>query len=63
MSNSGTAMLGVGVASGKDRAEQAALSATAAPLIQRSIERATGEGHGGVWLGPLCYLLTDWLTD
>jgi len=42
MSNSGTAMLGVGVASGKDRAEQAALSATAAPLIQRSIERATG---------------------
>jgi hypothetical protein len=38
-------MLGVGVASGKDRAEQAALSATAAPLIQKSIERATGEGH------------------
>ncbi|GFH26496.1 uncharacterized protein HaLaN_24657 [Haematococcus lacustris] len=42
MSNSGTAMLGVGVASGKDRAEVAATSATAAPLIQRSIERATG---------------------
>ncbi len=42
MSNSGTAMLGVGVASGRDRAEQAALAATAAPLIQRSIERATG---------------------
>lgn len=33
---------GVGVASGPDRAEQAAQSATAAPLIQRSIERATG---------------------
>ncbi|GAX76755.1 hypothetical protein CEUSTIGMA_g4202.t1 [Chlamydomonas eustigma] len=42
MSNAGTAMLGVGVASGPDRAEQAALSATAAPLIQRSIEKATG---------------------
>jgi len=42
MSNAGTAMLGVGVASGKDRAEQAAIAATAAPLIQRSIERATG---------------------
>ncbi|KAF5835540.1 Tubulin/FtsZ, GTPase domain-containing protein [Dunaliella salina] len=42
MLNSGTAMLGVGVASGPDRAEQAAQSATAAPLIQRSIERATG---------------------
>ena len=47
MSNSGTAMLGVGVASGKDRAEQAAICATAAPLIQRSIERATGGGQGG----------------
>ncbi len=46
MSNAGTAMLGVGVASGPDRAEQAALAATAAPLIQRSIERATGEREG-----------------
>ncbi|KAG2425689.1 hypothetical protein HXX76_013531 [Chlamydomonas incerta] len=49
MSNSGTAMLGVGAAStataapgGPDRAEQAALAATSAPLIQRSIEKATG---------------------
>ncbi|KAI8467226.1 MAG: Tubulin/FtsZ, GTPase domain-containing protein [Monoraphidium minutum] len=42
MSNAGTAMLGVGVASGPDRAEQAALAATSAPLIQRSVERATG---------------------
>eukprot|EP00798_Chlamydomonas_sp_ICE-L_P028783 gene28783-31970_t len=42
MTNSGTAMLGVGVASGENRAELAALSATAAPLIQKSIERATG---------------------
>lgn len=42
MSNAGTAMLGVGMASGADRAEQAALSATSAPLIQRSVERATG---------------------
>ena len=42
MSNAGTAMLGVGMASGPDRAEAAALAATSAPLIQRSVERATG---------------------
>ena len=35
-------MLGVGVASGKNRAEEAATAATSAPLIERSIERATG---------------------
>jgi hypothetical protein len=35
--------VGVGVATGEGRAQQAAQSATAAPLIQRSIERATGE--------------------
>ena len=42
MCNSGTAMLGVGVSSGKNRAEEAAVAATSAPLIERSIERATG---------------------
>jgi len=42
MCNSGTAMLGVGVSSGKNRAEEAAAAATSAPLIERSIERATG---------------------
>ena len=42
MCNSGTAMLGVGVASGKNRAQEAALAATSAPLIEHSIERATG---------------------
>ena len=42
MCNSGTAMLGVGVATGKNRAEEAAMAATSAPLIERSIERATG---------------------
>lgn len=42
MCNSGTAMLGVGVSSGKNRAEEAAIAATSAPLIERSIERATG---------------------
>lgn len=35
-------MLGVGVASGKGRAREAADAATSAPLIERSIERATG---------------------
>lgn len=42
MSNSGTAMLGVGMSTGKNRAEEAAQQATSAPLIERSIERATG---------------------
>jgi cell division protein FtsZ len=38
----GTAMLGVGCAAGPNRAEQAALAAVSAPLIQQSVERATG---------------------
>ena len=42
MNNSGTAMLGVGVAAGKNRAVEAALAATSAPLIEHSIDRATG---------------------
>eukprot|EP00897_Mesotaenium_endlicherianum_P003370 jgi/Mesen1/3060/ME000018S02379 len=42
MSNSGTAMLGAGSSTGKNRAEEAALAATSAPLVERSIERATG---------------------
>eukprot|EP01018_Ginkgo_biloba_P006388 Gb_20075 [translate_table: standard] len=42
MRNSGTAMLGVGVSTGKNRAEEAAQQATSAPLIEKSIERATG---------------------
>lgn len=42
MKNSGTAMLGVGVSSGKNRAEEAAEQATLAPLIGSSIQSATG---------------------
>lgn len=42
MKNSGTAMLGVGVARGKNRAEEAAMAAISAPLIEQSIDRATG---------------------
>lgn len=42
MKNSGTAMLGVGVSSGKNRAEEAAEQATLAPLIGSSVESATG---------------------
>eukprot|EP00879_Flechtneria_rotunda_P028899 GHRR01031134.1.p1 GENE.GHRR01031134.1~~GHRR01031134.1.p1 ORF type:complete len:434 (+),score=165.99 GHRR01031134.1:498-1799(+) len=42
MRNSGTAMLGVGSGAGPDRAYQAAYGATNAPLIQSTIERATG---------------------
>ncbi|KAG4952909.1 hypothetical protein JHK82_038554 [Glycine max] len=42
MKDSGTAMLGVGVSSGKNRAEEAAEQATLAPLIGSSIQSATG---------------------
>ncbi|KAJ3678370.1 hypothetical protein LUZ60_002173 [Juncus effusus] len=42
MRGSGTAMLGVGVSSGKNRAQEAAEQATLAPLIGSSIESATG---------------------
>lgn len=42
MTNSGTAMLGVGTGTGKNRAEDAATQAASAPLLERSIERATG---------------------
>ncbi|RRT80247.1 hypothetical protein B296_00000882 [Ensete ventricosum] len=42
MKSSGTAMLGVGVSSSKNRAQEAAEQATLAPLIGSSIESATG---------------------
>ncbi|GAB2284725.1 Cell division protein FtsZ 1 [Dionaea muscipula] len=42
MKDSGTAMLGVGVSSSKNRAEEAAQQATLAPLIGSSIQSATG---------------------
>ncbi|KAL9254317.1 Cell division protein FtsZ homolog 1, chloroplastic-like protein [Drosera capensis] len=42
MRDSGTAMLGVGVSSSKNRAEEAAQQATLAPLIGSSIQSATG---------------------
>jgi hypothetical protein len=42
ITNSGTAMLGMGVATGPDRAEQAALMAVRAPLLLDSVEHATG---------------------
>lgn len=42
MKNSGTAMLGVGVSSSKNRADEAAEQATLAPLIGSSIQSATG---------------------
>jgi cell division protein FtsZ len=42
MKDSGTAMLGVGVASGKGRAEEAARAAMSAPLVEHSIDRASG---------------------
>jgi hypothetical protein len=47
MSNSGTAMLGMGAAGGPGRAEEAALAAVSGPLIQQSVQSATGEVVGG----------------
>ncbi|KVI10396.1 Cell division protein FtsZ, partial [Cynara cardunculus var. scolymus] len=47
MKDSGTAMLGVGVSSSKNRAEEAAEQATLAPLIGSSIKSATGVRYNG----------------
>ncbi len=42
MSNSGTALMGIGRAKGENRAELAARAATTSPLLDMSIEGATG---------------------
>jgi len=42
MRNAGRAHMGVGVASGREKAEQAALSAVSSPLLETSINGATG---------------------
>jgi len=42
MQNAGTALMGIGRASGDNRAENAARSATTSPLLDMSIEGATG---------------------
>lgn len=42
MLNAGTALMGIGKASGEDRAENAARDATTNPLLELSIEGATG---------------------
>lgn len=42
MSNSGSALMGQGSASGKDRAREAALNAIQSPLLDVGIDRATG---------------------
>ncbi|CAI5978755.1 unnamed protein product [Closterium sp. NIES-64] len=42
MANAGPSLMGVGVAQGKDRARKAALGAIHSPLLEVSIERATG---------------------
>ena len=42
MTNAGTALMGTGVASGENRAEEAARAATSSPLLNMSIEGATG---------------------
>ncbi len=42
MQNSGTALMGIGRASGENRAEEAARKATTSPLLDMSIEGATG---------------------
>ena len=42
MENAGTALMGIGRASGENRAEEAAREATTSPLLDMSIEGATG---------------------
>ncbi|MBR2422715.1 MAG: cell division protein FtsZ, partial [Oscillospiraceae bacterium] len=42
MKDAGRAHMGVGVASGREKAEQAALAAVASPLLETSINGATG---------------------
>ena len=42
MKDAGRAHMGVGIASGKEKAEQAALAAVASPLLETSINGATG---------------------
>ena len=42
MKNAGRAHMGVGVASGREKAEQAAMAAVASPLLETSINGATG---------------------
>lgn len=42
MQNAGTALMGIGRASGENRAEEAAREATTSPLLDMSIEGATG---------------------
>ena len=42
MQNAGTALMGIGRASGENRAENAARAATTSPLLDMSIEGATG---------------------
>lgn len=42
MSDSGQAHMGVGIATGRDKAEQAARAAITSPLIETSMENATG---------------------
>ena len=42
MKNAGRAHMGVGIASGRDKAEQAAMAAVASPLLETSINGATG---------------------
>ncbi|MBQ1409765.1 MAG: cell division protein FtsZ [Oscillospiraceae bacterium] len=42
MKNAGRAHMGVGTASGRDKAEQAAMAAVASPLLETSINGATG---------------------
>ena len=42
MKDAGRAHMGMGVASGRDKAEQAAMAAVSSPLLETSINGATG---------------------
>ncbi|KAL8495793.1 hypothetical protein ACS0TY_019774 [Phlomoides rotata] len=62
MKDSGTAMLGVGVSSSKNRAEEAAEQATLAPLLGSSIQSATGVVYNITGL-VLVYGALGWVSD
>jgi cell division protein FtsZ len=42
MADAGTALLGIGIGSGKSRAREAAMAAISSPLLESSIEGASG---------------------
>jgi cell division protein FtsZ len=63
MANAGSSLMGIGTATGKSRARDAALGAIQSPLLDVGIERATGivwniTGGKDMTLFEVCYFFT-----